>query len=240
MGPKKSAATLVIVFSSLGWNGVVRAEWGATLKTVGDESSLVVAHALDTAQSWFQTSPESGEYDGGAWWDERLAALCEGYDRVCILGESMGATGALRFARHATESVVALVPQIDVRDFDYSGRADFSEGSKEELVGAIQAACRETAAQRIVLHVGQDPPDLRQLSYLPEWAVEQTAEDAATNGPLGSVDSRMRVVRHAVPGHALGAGLKERGLLKRTVLRDLLGHTYRLPAAGATGGARAA
>ena len=80
------------------------------------------------------------------------------------------------------------------------------------------------------------------LTWLLAWAQHlcRRSEDAAINGPLGSVDSRMRVVRHAVPGHALGAGLKERGLLKRTVLRDLLGHTYRLPAAGATGGARAA
>ena len=41
----------MLVFSSLGWNGVVRAEWGATLREVGDES-IAVAHALDTAQSW--------------------------------------------------------------------------------------------------------------------------------------------------------------------------------------------
>ena len=46
------ARTLVLVFSSLGWNGVVRAEWGATLREVGDES-IAVAHALDTAQSWW-------------------------------------------------------------------------------------------------------------------------------------------------------------------------------------------
>ena len=220
-------STLVIVFSSLGWNGVVRAEYGATLKTVGDASSLVVAHALDTAQSWFQTSPESGEWDGGAWWDRRLEDLCTEYDRVCILGESMGATGALRFARHATESVVALVPQIDVRDFSYSGRADFSEARKEQLVNAIQAACRETTAERIVLHVGQDPPDLRQLDYLPAMGLDTRASN------------RLRIVRHPVPGHALGAGLKEQGLLKKTILRDLLGHTYALPATGETSAAAA-
>ena len=40
-----------------------------------------------------------------------------------------------------------------------------------------------------------------------------------------------RVVQHAVPGHALGAGLKAQGVLKRTVLSDLLGHSYLLPPA---------
>ena len=56
---------------------------------------------------------------------------------MCILGESMGATGALRFARLATEAVVALVPQIDLRDFEYAGRADFTPERKVRLVGEI-------------------------------------------------------------------------------------------------------
>ena len=85
-------------------------------------------------------------------------------------------------------------------------------------MGAIQAACRESGA-RIVLHVGRDPPDLKQLSYLPAEAEES---------------GRLRVVRHDVPGHTLGAGLKAAGLLRKTVLGDLLGHSYQLPAAGET------
>ena len=28
-----------------------------------------------TAQSWWCTDPSTGEYDDGAWWDARLAAL---------------------------------------------------------------------------------------------------------------------------------------------------------------------
>ena len=38
-----------------------------------------VAHALDTAQSWWLVDPHSGEYDDGAWWDEHLARLCAPY-----------------------------------------------------------------------------------------------------------------------------------------------------------------
>ena len=206
--------TLVLVFSSLGWNGVVRAEWGATLRGAGDDR-IVVAHALDTLQSWFMTDPTSGEYDDGQWWDKRLERLCAPFGRVCILGESMGATAALRYAHHATGAVVALVPQIDVRDFgsSYAGRADFSDARKVRLRDAILDACRETEAE-VVLHVGQDPPDLRQLSYLPQ-----------------GVDG-LRVVQHGFEGHALGAGLKAQGLLRKVVLGDLLGHTYCLPASG--------
>jgi hypothetical protein len=92
------------------------------------------------------------------------------------------------------------------------GRADFGDARKTALREAISAAC-EQAAATVVLHVGMDPPDVHQLTYLPPES------------------ERMRVMRHDVPGHALGAGLKAQGLLRRTVLRDLLGHTFRLPAA---------
>ena len=50
----------------------MRAEYGSTLKAVGDDS-LVLAHCLDTSQSWFLTNPMTGEYDDGAWWDAELA-----------------------------------------------------------------------------------------------------------------------------------------------------------------------
>ena len=47
-------------------------------------------------------------------WDAALGCLCKGYRRVCLLGDSMGGTAALRFARHATANgcVVSLVPQV--------------------------------------------------------------------------------------------------------------------------------
>ena len=109
------------------------------------------------------------------------------------------------------------MPQIDVRDFEYSGRrADFDDGRKAALRAAIEASLCESLA-KMVLHVGQDMSDLQQLEYLPEAA-----------------RGRVRVVRHAVPGHALGAGLKAQDLLRRTVLSDLLGHSYQLPPASSS------
>ena len=221
-GEPERFGTLVLVFSSLGWNGVVRAEYGATLRGVGDESGredVAVAHCLDTAQSWFVTDPTSGEYDDGAWWDGALAELCAPYERVCILGESMGATAALRYAHHATARVVALVPQVDVRDFGdtYAGRADFSDARKARLREAIASACAATRAD-VVLHVGDDAADRRQPAHL----LKALRGDAAR---------KLRVVEHALPGHALGAALKAEGTLRKVVLRDLLGHSYELPPA---------
>ena len=119
----------------------------------------------------------------------------------------MGATAALRFARHATANgaVVALVPQVALGDFEYSGRADFPAALKQELRYRIEWACL-TAAATVHVHVGLDPPDLRQLDYLPPRH-----------------DGALRVTRHQVEGHALGAGLHAIGALRPTLLRDLLG-----------------
>ena len=61
LGGGAAARTLVVAFSSLGWHGLVRAEWGATLRgaAAGEGLSAVVdvAYALDTACSWFTTDP---------------------------------------------------------------------------------------------------------------------------------------------------------------------------------------
>ena len=166
-----AARTLVIAFSSLGWHGLVRAEWGATLRDVAADEGLSavvdVAYALDTACSWFTTDPITGEYDDGAWWEATLRELCAPYERVCLLGESMGGSAALRFARHATPTgaVVALAPQVDLRDFACCGRSDFSDERKVRLHNAILAAVDDARAP-VTLHLGRDADDLQQLSHL--------------------------------------------------------------------------
>ena len=140
---KAHLPSLVIAFSSLGWHGLVRAEWLGALRAAAATSSeersaskrpnFDVAHCLDTARSWFTTDPISGEYDDGQWWNAKLAELCMEYDEVSLVGESMGATAALRFASHATASgsVIALVPQVDLRDFECCARLDFDDEGED-------------------------------------------------------------------------------------------------------------
>ena len=150
---------------------MVRAEWGATLRAAAAEEGLSavvdVAYALDTACSWFTTDPITGVYDDCAWWDATLLELCAPYERVCLLGESMGGSAALRFARHATPTgaVVALAPQVDLRDFACCGRLDFSDERKVRLHDAIVAAVDDSRSP-VTLHLGRDADDLRQLSHL--------------------------------------------------------------------------
>ena len=266
-GSTRGRRSLVVAFSSLGWHGLMRAEWGLTIAAAcaDVDADVDVVHALDPTRSWFCADPMSGALDGGAWWDAALAELCAPYDSVSLIGESMGATAALRFGRHVRggggESgggggegggggcvgrVVALVPQIDLRDFDCCTRADMTAAHKDELRAAIARACDELAdgetdAQatdgdknindaRVVIHVGREADDLHQLSYLPRVVAgyEAIGEDATDPLPRDGTSAsravgcgRVRVVKHDVEGHALGAGLKAQGRLHSSVGDDL-------------------
>ena len=236
---RPQARTLVVAFSSLGWDGLVKPEWASTLCSAA--GTIDVVHALDYAQSWFMTNPTSGEFDDGAWWDASLEELCAPYDQVCLLGESMGGTAALRFARHATQSAIALVPQIDLRDFVCCSRTDFADARKVKLMHDIEAAIAETTSAHIILHVGRDADDLHQLNHLPsvkklfgdssDGSEVATAADAPLprDGVTSSHTMRaelgagqLLVVKHDVEGHALGAGLKGQGSLERIILADIL------------------
>ena len=236
---RPQARTLVVAFSSLGWDGLVKPEWASTLCSAA--GTIDVVHALDYAQSWFMTNPTSGEFDDGAWWDASLEELCAPYDQVCLLGESMGGTAALRFARHATQSAIALVPQIDLRDFVCCSRTDFADARKVKLMHDIEAAIAETTSAHIILHVGRDADDLHQLNHLPSvkklFGDSSDGSEAATaaDAPLprdGATSShtmraelgagQLLVVKHDVEGHALGAGLKGQGSLERIILADIL------------------
>lgn len=231
------ATTLVVAFSSLGWHGLVRAEWLSTIRATAAAASarhhgvellrFDVAHCVDSSRGWYATDPISGAYDGGRWWDANLAALCGRYQHVCLIGESMGGTAALRFARHATANseVISLVPQIDLRDAYTLGGCNayvlgaHTDEQKAEMLAEIVAACSESAAE-VVVHFGRDHDDLRQIRHLPPLVAAYTAAGEAPTAPLpwGGEESRtmysgdgLRCVKHDVEGHALASGLKEKG-----------------------------
>lgn len=224
--------TLVVAFSSLGWHGLIRAEWRGVLRASG-EKNLAVAHALDTAKTWYDSDPTTGEFDGGAWWDTTLAELCAPYKKVVLIGDSMGGTAALRFAQHA-DAVVAFVPQIDLADFPAPcDRADFDDARRVRLRDAIANAVDETGA-RVSIHVGRDADDLAQLTYLPRAVAAHAADADAgdVDEPLPrdgmtvshAVDDGrgLRVIKHDVEGHAIAAALKRRGLLGEALLSSLV------------------
>ena len=146
----------------------------------------------------------------------------------------MGGTAALRFARHASKSgtVVSLVPQIDLKDFPaFSVRDDFDKVHKDQLLGLIKQSL-ETTSARVVIHVGRNADDLRQLNHIESTVHEHSVLGLQVDAPLPRYNiqsshavgnCRLRVVKHDVEGHAMGAGLKARGTLRKVILDDLLG-----------------
>ena len=227
--------TLVVAFSALGWNGIVRPEWKGT---ISNSPNVVLVHAIDSCKSWFTTNPLTGAADNGCWWDTTLSDLAAPFGRVCLVGESMGGTGALRFSQHATKSgtVVAIVPQINLNDFpSFSVRNDFDRDQKDLLLESIQKSFEVNdngSSARVVIHVGRNPDDLRQLLYNESSIRDHTAIGLQVDAPLPrySIKSsqtvgncRLRIVKHDVEGHAVGAGLKAKGTLQKIVLDDLLG-----------------
>ena len=223
--PAASGDTLVVAFSSLGWHGLLRAEWRGVLRAIGRRN---VAHALDTAKSWYSSNPTTGDFDGGAWWDATLAELCAPYRKVVLLGDSMGGTAALRFARHA-DAVVAFVPQVDLRDFPAPcDRVDFDDAKRERLRDDIVDAVDASDA-RISIHVGRDADDLQQLTYLPRAVAacagdvdEPLPRDGETVSQVVDDGNGFRVVKHDVEGHAIAAALKRRGLLEEALLSSIV------------------
>jgi len=224
VAPAASGDTLVVAFSSLGWHGLLRAEWRGVLRAIGRRN---VAHALDTAKSWYCSNPTTGHFDGGVWWDATLAELCAPYQKVVLLGDSMGGTAALRFARHA-DAVVAFVPQVDLRDFPAPcDRVDFDDARRERLRDDIVSAVDASDA-RISIHVGRDADDLQQLTYLPRAVAaasdidEPLPRDGETVSQAVDDGNGFRVVKHDVEGHAIAAALKRRGLLEEALLSSIV------------------
>ena len=66
--PPLGRSTLVISFKPKPLSGPLHRCCTGAGRSAGDDQ-IVVAHALDTAQSGFMTDPTTGDYDGGAWWD---------------------------------------------------------------------------------------------------------------------------------------------------------------------------
>eukprot|EP00928_Gymnodinium_smaydae_P008372 TRINITY_DN13050_c0_g1_i1.p1 TRINITY_DN13050_c0_g1~~TRINITY_DN13050_c0_g1_i1.p1 ORF type:complete len:423 (-),score=26.59 TRINITY_DN13050_c0_g1_i1:13-1281(-) len=188
--------TLVIAFSSLGC-GVIRPEWRSTLAL--DNNDFDVAHCFDAGCSWYCTDPYTGMWDGGVQWEHMIEHASKPYARVCLLGDSMGGSAALRFARFATDVVIAFTPQVDVSNCPADCRPDFSPKCQEDLRERILAETAECTAS-VIVHVGRDPYDLAQASMLPE---------------------SVKVVNHDVDGHLVSLQLKQDGVLRDIVLADL-------------------
>eukprot|EP00927_Polykrikos_kofoidii_P029995 TRINITY_DN25879_c0_g1_i1.p3 TRINITY_DN25879_c0_g1~~TRINITY_DN25879_c0_g1_i1.p3 ORF type:complete len:170 (+),score=23.41 TRINITY_DN25879_c0_g1_i1:483-992(+) len=135
----------------------------------------------------------------------RIAACASSATLWGPLGDSMGASAALRFARHATPdgSVLAFVPQVELDDFVPCDREDFTPEYKAAFRQAVLDACAETRAT-VAVHVGYSPYDVRQAEVLMEH-------------------KEIELFQHDVDGHLVSAELKARGVLDDIVRTAVMG-----------------
>lgn len=157
---------VLVVFSSLG-SGIARPEWQGTLRSIGALSmdDLDVLHVMDFAFSWYCQDPTC-EWKGGEYFEHELRNWTKNYQSIFFLGDSMGATGALRFSQLA-KAVLAFTPQIDVSNYAAVTRSDFSSDRRLQLKQEIIDAVTMSKAD-ISIHFGsQCQEDVFQVSLLP-------------------------------------------------------------------------
>ena len=213
-----SGDTLVVAFSSLGWHGLLRAEWRGVLRAIGRRN---VAHALDTAKSWYCSNPTTGRSTTGVVVDATLAGFVRRTGRSFCWATRWA--GRRRSASQGTPAVVAFVPQIDLRDFPAPcDRADFDDAKRERLRDDIVNAVDASDA-RISIHVGRDADDLQQLTVptarggvrpLTKTRRRRRAALARRrDGDRVVDDDGFRVVKHDVEGRAIAGGPEAAGAL---------------------------
>eukprot|EP01043_Picozoa_sp_COSAG02_P024526 COSAG02_NODE_1342_length_13169_cov_11.075905_5_plen_1026_part_00 len=150
-----TGGTVIVVCSSLG-TGIVRPEWGGTLRQLSLEAAAAasagrvdVLHVIDPSSTWWSQDPGC-RWDGFSYYQQEVAARVAGYDRVLVLGDSMGGGGALMLAPLA-HRVLCFTPQLDLASYPAITRTDFDSARratyKEQIEVILQRAVREKGVQ---------------------------------------------------------------------------------------------
>ena len=150
------ADTLVVAFGSA--PGVPN--WGGVLKKVRhcSQAPFDILYVVDPARSWYTHPPLQGGVGGPEYYREEVGAAAEGYARVVLLGDSMGASAALRFAPLAT-AVMAFCPQTDLTSA--SIRPGESGEWQAEFGRQLLQSVRSSSA-RMEVHCGNWEHDVEQ------------------------------------------------------------------------------
>ena len=89
-----TGGTVIVVCSSLG-TGIVRPEWSGTLSQLNlggaaqGPGRVDVLHVIDPSATWWSQDP-SCSWAGFSYYQREVAARVRGYNRVLVLGDSMG------------------------------------------------------------------------------------------------------------------------------------------------------
>eukprot|EP00585_Thalassiosira_rotula_P005468 CAMPEP_0196141910 /NCGR_PEP_ID=MMETSP0910-20130528/10701_1 /TAXON_ID=49265 /ORGANISM="Thalassiosira rotula, Strain GSO102" /LENGTH=520 /DNA_ID=CAMNT_0041403139 /DNA_START=174 /DNA_END=1736 /DNA_ORIENTATION=+ len=221
------ATRLIVAFSSLG-NGLVRHEFGGSLAKMNNELlvdgedinvTFDVLFVADPSQSWYQKDSQ-GNFDGFREYEQRIHAATRPYDKVSLVGDSMGGSGALLFSHLATESVVAFSPQINLVGDAHVSRCDMSPGIRDRYCTRLVRSVEEAAARRtkIFVHRGVEEADVGHTDRLTSCLFANVSEGSERPAEY------VKIIEHKdCPHHQIAVHLKKKGQLAHVMTCNLLG-----------------
>jgi len=222
-GDSGRAKHLIVAFSSLG-NGLVRHEFGGSLAKLNKQlhadgkDTFDVLFVADPAQSWYQKDSR-GHLDGFAEYEQRILIASRPYDKISLVGDSMGGSGALLFSHLATESVVAFSPQIDLNGDSHVSRYDMTPTIRDRycdrLLHSVELAVE--AGVKIYVNRGVEKADVGHTDLLMNHINGKFSEGP---GPLGG---RLIINEHSdCQHHQIAVHLKEKGQLAHVLSSNLI------------------
>lgn len=143
--------------------------WGSLLQRASDamsnddERSFDTLFVVDPTRSWYR----GGEEEGYDYYKQRIAEFSSRYEKVLLLGDSMGGTAALLFSGLAT-AVHAFTPQVNLEESSIRpGKPlEWHRALKQRIASEVAAA--SAAGADVHIHVGNWLHDLRQARVIPK------------------------------------------------------------------------
>ncbi|KAI8465784.1 MAG: hypothetical protein J3K34DRAFT_78350 [Monoraphidium minutum] len=160
------ARVLVVAFGSApglpNWGGALR-QVEAAMEKEGNGGTFDTLFVCDPRRDWYGAGDAAAMADT---YSRRIEAAAADYERVLMVGDSMGATAALLFSKHAT-AVLSFCPQVDLRT------ASIRPGRPAAWLDAAEANIHEALAStsaRVQVLTGTWQHDLQQVSLLERHA----------------------------------------------------------------------
>ncbi|KAF8072363.1 PPOX1 [Scenedesmus sp. PABB004] len=160
-GPPGCERVLVVAFGSApglpNWGGVMRLV--AAAAEAPEQRAFDVLYVVDPCRTWYHGGDPAAMAET---YGRRLSAVTGRYRHVVMVGDSMGATGALLFAPLAT-SVLAFCPQVDLATS--SIRPGRPRAWQAALQASLQASLSGSTA-RVRVFTGTWQHDVDQANLL--------------------------------------------------------------------------
>ncbi|GJP46334.1 hypothetical protein CLOM_g5636 [Closterium sp. NIES-68] len=172
-----------------------------------DDPSLLSQSPLlsNTLSDSVQCGAGTGDCSDGGYYRMEIAAAVEGYDRVVMIGDSMGASAALMFSEFAS-SVLAFCPQVDLISASIRPGRDpaWLRSFTQNLLSSLESCfttetISNSSSSQLPTHVhvhcgnwSHDVAQARLVEHLPQ--VEVTVHPVDSHRLAKDLDSNGRLV----------------------------------------------